>query len=146
MAAVRTARSVWTGDLNSGGGQVTAVTSGKFENLDVTLPTRAGEAAGNTSPEELLAASHAACYSMALSAGLTRANTPPTSLDVSASVTFDIVDGAPTVVSSELTVKGIVQGVSADEFANAAEFAKDNCPISRAMSNNVALSVDASLA
>lgn len=146
MAAVRTARSVWTGDLNSGGGQVTAVTSGKFENLDVTLPTRAGEAAGNTSPEELLAASHAACYSMALSAGLTRANTPPTSLDVSASVTFDIVDGAPTVVSSELTVKGIVQGVSADEFANAAEFAKDNCPISRAMSNNVALSVEASLA
>lgn len=146
MAAVRTARSVWTGDLNSGGGQVTAVTSGKFENLDVTLPTRAGEAAGNTSPEELLAASHAACYSMALSAGLTRANTPPTTLDVSASVTFDIVDGAPTVVSSELTVKGIVQGVSADEFAKAAEAAKDGCPISRAMVGNVALSVEASLA
>lgn len=146
MAAVRTARSVWTGGLNDGGGQVTAVTSGKFENLDVTLPTRAGEAAGNTSPEELLAASHAACYSMALSAGLTRAGTPPTTLDVSASVTFDIVDGAPTVVSSALTVKGIVQGVSAADFVAAAETAKDGCPISRAMAGNVALSVEASLA
>ena len=146
MAAVRTARSVWTGDLNSGGGKVTAATSGKFADLDVTLPTRAGEAAGNTSPEELLAASHASCYSMALSAGLTRAGTPPTTLDVSASVTFDIVDGAPTVVSSELTVKGTVAGVSADEFAAAAETAKDGCPISRAMVGNVALSVKASLA
>ena len=146
MAAVRTARSVWTGDLNSGGGQVTAVTSGKFENLDVTLPTRAGEAAGNTSPEELLAASHASCYSMALSAGLTTAGTPPTSLDVSASVTFDRVNGAPTVVSSALTVVGTVDGVDEATFVAAAEAAKDGCPISRAMVGNVALSVEASLA
>ncbi len=146
MAAVRTARSVWTGNLENGGGQVTAVTSGKFENLGVTVPTRFGEASGNTSPEELLAASHASCYSMALSAGLSRAGTPPTTLDVSASVTFDIVDGQPTVVSSALTVKGTVAGVSADEFAAAAENAKDGCPISRAMVGNVALSVEASLA
>ena len=146
MAAVRTARSVWTGDLNSGGGQVTAATSGKFTDLDVTLPTRSGEAAGNTSPEELLAASHASCYSMALSAGLTRAGTPPGSLDVSASVTFDMVNGAPTVVSSALTVQGSVEGISEEDFAAAAEAAKDGCPISRAMVGNVELSVSASLA
>ena len=146
MAAVRTARSVWTGNLENGGGQVTAVTSGKFENLGVTAPTRFGEASGNTSPEELLAASHASCYSMALSAGLSRAGTPPTSLEVSSSVTIDTVNGAPTVVSSALTVKGIVQGVSAADFVAAAESAKDNCPISRAMVGNVALSVEASLA
>ena len=89
MAAVRTARSVWTGSVTEGGGKVTAVTSGTFTDLDVTLPTRSGEEAqGNTSPEELIAAAHASCYSMALSAGLTRAGTPPDSLDVSASVTF----------------------------------------------------------
>ena len=146
MAAVRTARSVWTGDLNSGGGKVTATSSGKFEDLDVTFPTRSGEAAGNTSPEELLAASHASCFSMALAAGLTRAGKTPITLHASASVTFDFVDGAPTVVSSELTVAGKVEGVSADEFAAAAEAAKDGCPISRAMAGNVALSVEASLA
>ena len=90
MAEVRTARSVWTGSVTEGGGKVTAVTSGTFTDLDVTLPTRSGAAEGNTSPEELIAAAHASCYSMALSAGLTRAGTPPDSLDVSASVTFDM--------------------------------------------------------
>ncbi len=146
MAAVRTARSVWTGDLMNGGGQVSAVTSGMFTDLDVTLPTRSGEAGGNTSPEELIAAAHASCFSMALSAGLTRAGTPPGKLDVSASVTFDMVDGAPTVVSSALTVEGAVPGVSEEEFVKAAEGAKDGCPISRAMAGNVELSVSASLA
>jgi osmotically inducible protein OsmC len=134
MAAVRTARSVWTGSVTEGGGKVTAVTSGTFTDLDVTLPTRRDEEAqGNTSPEELIAAAHASCYSMALSAGLTRAGTPPDSLDVSASVTFDMVDGAPTVTTSVLSVSGSVPGVTADEFAAAAETAKAGCPISRAL-------------
>ena len=134
MAAVRTARSVWTGSVTEGGGKVTAVTSGTFTDLDVTLPTRSGEESqGNTSPEELIAAAHASCYSMALSAGLTRAGTPPDSLDVSASVTFDMVDGAPTVTTSVLSVSGSVPGVTADEFAEAAENAKNGCPISRAL-------------
>lgn len=134
MAAVRTARSVWTGSVTEGGGKVTAVTSGTFTDLDVTLPTRSGEEAqGNTSPEELIAAAHASCYSMALSAGLTRAGTPPDSLDVSASVTFDMVDGAPTVTTSVLSVSGSVPGINADQFAEAAETAKNGCPISRAL-------------
>ena len=83
---------------------------------------------------------------MALSAGLTRAGTPPGTLDVSASVTLDFVDGAPTVVSSELTVQGTVEGISEEDFVAAAEAAKDGCPISRAMVGNVELSVSASLA
>ena len=133
MAEVRTARSVWTGSVTEGGGKVTAVTSGTFTDLDVTLPTRSGAAEGNTSPEELIAAAHASCYSMALSAGLTRAGTPPDSLDVSASVTFDMVDGAPTVTTSVLSVSGSVPGIDAEQFAEAAETAKNGCPISRAL-------------
>ncbi len=134
MAAVRTARSVWTGSVTEGGGKVTAVTSGTFTDLDVTLPTRRDEdAQGNTSPEELIAAAHASCYSMALSNVLTQAGTPPDSLDVSASVTFDFVDGAPTVTTSVLSVSGNVPGTTADQFAEAAETAKNGCPISRAL-------------
>lgn len=134
MAAVRTARSVWTGSVTEGGGKVTAETSGAFTDLDVTLPTRSGEESqGNTSPEELIAAAHASCYSMALSAGLTRAGTPPDSLSVSSSVTFDMVDGAPTVTTSVLSVAGVVPGITADQFAEAAENAKNGCPISRAL-------------
>ena len=133
MAAVRTARSVWTGDIMSGGAKVSATTSGTFSDMDVTLPTRRDEAQGNTSPEELMAAAHASCYSMALSAGLSRAGTPPETLDVSASVTFDLVDGAPTVTTSVLSVTGKVPGVTQDEFAQAAEDAKNGCPVSRAL-------------
>ena len=77
MAAIRTANSTWEGDLTNGGGRVTAATSGTFADLAVTFPTRGGEPEGNTSPEELIAAAHASCYGMALSAGLTRAGTPP---------------------------------------------------------------------
>ena len=146
MAETRTANSVWEGDLTSGGGKVTAATSGAFSGMGVTQPTRFGGAEGNTSPEELIAAAHASCYSMALSAGLTRAGTPPGKLDVSASVTLDFVDGAPTVVSSELTVQGTVDGITEGDFVAAAEAAKDGCPISRAMVGNVELSVSASLA
>ncbi len=146
MATVRTANSTWEGDLMDGGGRVTAATSGTFSDLAVTFPTRGGEPEGNTSPEELIAAAHASCYGMALSAGLTRAGTPPGTLQVSADVTFDVVDGAPTVVSSALTVQGSVEGVSEEEFAAAAEAAKDGCPISRALVGNVELSVNASLA
>lgn len=146
MAETRTANSTWVGDLTSGGGKVTAATSGAFSEMAVTQPTRFGGAEGNTSPEELIAAAHASCYSMALSAGLTRAGTPPGTLEVSASVTLDFVDGAPTVVSSELTVQGSVDGISEEDFVAAAEAAKDGCPISRAMVGNVELSVSASLA
>jgi osmotically inducible protein OsmC len=146
MAETRTANSTWEGDLTSGGGLVSAATSGAFSDMAVTQPTRFGGSEGNTSPEELIAAAHASCYSMALSAGLTRAGTPPGKLEVSASVTLDFVDGAPTVVSSALTVEGTVDGISEEEFVAAAEAAKDGCPISRALAGVEVSLASASLA
>ena len=145
MAETRTANSTWEGDLTSGGGRVTGGT-GAFSDMAVTQPTRFGGSEGNTSPEELIAAAHASCYSMALSAGLTRAGTPPGKLEVSASVTLDFVDGAPTVVSSALTVEGTVDGISEEEFVAAAEAAKDGCPISRALAGVEVSLASASLA
>ena len=145
MAETRTANSTWEGDLTSGGGRVTGGT-GAFSDMAVTQPTRFGGSEGNTSPEELIAAAHASCYSMALSAGLTRAGTPPGKLEVSASVTLDFVDGAPTVVSSALTVEGTVNGISEEEFVAAAEAAKDGCPISRALAGVEVSLASASLA
>jgi len=100
---------------------------------------------GRTSPEELLASAHAACYSMAFSAGLGRNGTPPTELKVTATVTFDKVEAGWKVVSSALTVRGTVPGIDAATFTRLAEAAKDGCPISGALKGNVELSVEASL-
>ena len=100
---------------------------------------------GQTSPEELLAASHASCFSMALSAGLAKNGTPPEQLEVTATVTFDKVGDAWTVTKSELDLRGKVPGIDADKFNKLAQDAKDNCPISRALKGNVALSVNATL-
>ena len=98
-----------------------------------------------TSPEELVAAAHASCFSMALSGALGRAGTPPEKLDVSAEVTFDKVEAGWRVVSSHLVVRGRVPGMSEADFVAAADGAKDGCPISQALKGNVALSVDAAL-
>src|SRR3954464_14226095 len=114
----------------SGSGTIGSVTSGAFGPLDVSWPSRAEEPNGKTSPEELVAAAHASCFSMALSAGLGRAGTPPERLDVSAAVTFDKVGDGWKVVSSALTVRGKVPGMDAAAFAQAAEAAKEGCPIS----------------
>ncbi|HEY2202163.1 MAG TPA: OsmC family peroxiredoxin, partial [Solirubrobacteraceae bacterium] len=109
MAAVRQATVSWNGDLASGKGSVSGATSGAFNSLEVSWPRRSeADANGITSPEELLAASHASCYAMALSAGLGRGGTPPQSLDVSATVTFDRVGDGFKVVSSALEVRGKV--------------------------------------
>ena len=145
MAAVRRAEVTWEGDLAKGTGTVTNVTSGQFSNLPVSWAARTEQPGGKTSPEELLAAAHASCYAMALSAGLGRAGTPPQRLDVSAEVTFDRVDGGWRVTSSKLRVRGQVPGSNADQFRQAAEAAKDGCPISQALKGNVQLSVEASL-
>ncbi len=146
MAAVRNARVAWNGDLTSGSGAVSAVSSGAFAELPVSWAARTEEQAnGRTSPEELIAAAHASCFSMALSAGLGRAGTPPTRLDVECAVTFDRVEGAFKVVSSHLRVTGRVPGIDAAAFQAAAEAAKDGCPVSKALSGNVALSVQATL-
>ena len=146
MAAVRKARAVWNGDLAKGSGEVSAVSSGKFSALGISWGARTESPQGKTSPEELLAAAHASCFAMALSAGLAKAGTPPKKLDVTSTVTFDKVGEDWTVVSSELEVKGEVPGIDAAAFAKAAEGAKDGCPISRALKNNVKLSVRPTLA
>ena len=145
MAATREARAVWNGDLMSGTGTVSAGSSGKFSELPVSWSARTEAPGGKSSPEELLAAAHASCFSMALSAGLARAGTKPNRLEVRSRVTFDKVGDNWTVVSSELDVKGDVPGADAAKFAQAAEDAKENCPISRALKGNVRLSVKASL-
>lgn len=145
MAAVRVANATWTGDLMSGSGVVSASTSGAFTDLGVSWAARTEESNGKTSPEELIAAAHASCFCMALSAGLGRAGTPPERLEVSATVTFEPVEGGFKVASSALNVKGKVPGIDAEAFAKAAEGAKDGCPISGALKGNVELSVEATL-
>ena len=145
-SAERRAEAVWDGDLMTGAGTVSAATSGAFTSLGVSWASRTEGPEARTSPEELVAAAHASCYCMALSAGLGRAGTPPTRLEVSATVTFQQIEGGWKVASSALTVKGTVAGITSDEFAAAAEAAKDGCPISGALKGNVDLSVDATLA
>ena len=146
MAAIRTANAVWQGDLMSGSGVVSASTSGAFSELPVTWASRTESADGRTSPEELIAAAHASCFSMALSHGLGQAGTPPQRLEVSATVAFEPVEGGFKVASSRLTVRGTVSGIDAAGFSQAAEAAKDGCPISGAFKGNVELSVEATLA
>jgi osmotically inducible protein OsmC len=146
MAAVRRADAAWSGDLASGKGQVSGSTSGAFRQLEVSWPRRSEpDANGVTSPEEMLAAAHASCFAMALSAGLARGGTPPQSLNVSATVTFDKVGDNFSVVSSALDVRGRVPNLDDAGFQQAAEGAKDGCPISRALQGNVEMSVKASL-
>jgi lipoyl-dependent peroxiredoxin len=145
MAAIRRADVVWEGSLARGSGKVTAASSGAFTELPVSWASRTERADGKTSPEELVASAHASCFAMALSFGLGNAGSPPERLAVSATVTFDQVDGGWKVVSSALTVRGKVPGLDEAGFKEAAEGAKENCPISQALKGNVTLSVDASL-
>jgi osmotically inducible protein OsmC len=145
MAATRTATVTWTGTLAEGSGTVSAGTSDLFTDLPVSWASRTEDAAGRTSPEELLAAAHASCFSMALSGALTRAGTPPDHLHVSASVTFARVGDAWTVTSSVLDVVGVVDGLDDAAFDEAARGAGENCPVSRALAGNVEISVSAAL-
>ncbi len=146
MAAVRRATIVWEGDLVSGTGRASAATSGAFRDLAVSWSARTEASGGKTSPEELLAAAHASCFAMALSARLARAGTPPQKLEAGAAVTFDKVGDGWKVTRSELTLRGWVPGSDALKFREAAEAAKDDCPISQALKGNVQLSVHATLA
>ncbi|MGZ6272718.1 MAG: OsmC family peroxiredoxin [Candidatus Limnocylindrales bacterium] len=145
MAVVRRATVNWEGNLASGSGRLYAATSKAFEALPVTWASRTEQADGRTSPEELLAAAHASCYSMAFSSDLTKAGTPPERLEVAAEVTFDKVDGKWTVLASRLTVHGRVPEIDEDRFKAIAVQAKDGCPISRALAGSVELSVQATL-
>src|SRR5918912_4390986 len=146
MAAVRRADVTWRGDLVGGKGVVTTSSSGLFKQADVSWARRSeADANGITSPEELLAAAHAACFAMAFSAGLGRGGTPPESLNVSATVTFDRVGEGFKVVSSALEVRGRVPNIDQAKFQQAAEAARDGCPISQALKGNVDMSVKATL-
>lgn len=141
--ATKHAEVTWKGALEDGAGTIERVGSDAFSPLNVSWPARAGDEAGMTSPEELLAAAHASCFSMALSNVLNRAGTPPEELKVSADVTF--VPGTG-ITSSALDVTGNVPGISEGDFAKAAEDAKDNCPVSKALTGNVEIGVTARLA
>jgi osmotically inducible protein OsmC len=130
MATDRTAEVTWHGDLMSGSGRIDSVTSGAFGGLDVDWVARSEDAQSKTSPEELIAAAHAACFSMALSHGLGQAGHPADELKTSATVTFQPGEG---ITKISLQVTGKVPGTSDDDFRQAAEAAKDNCPVSKAL-------------
>jgi osmotically inducible protein OsmC len=130
--AERTAVTSWDGDLTHGNGTVTGA-SGGLGDLPVTWASRTQRSEGKTSPEELIAAAHSSCYSMALAHGLTEAGNPPDHLDVTAKVTLDEKDGAPTVTTSEITVTGTVPGIDQAAFEQAAGEAGKGCPVSRAL-------------
>ena len=141
MATTRTASTRWEGSLFEGAGQVTLTSSG-LGTYDVSWPARAEEPNGKTSPEELIAAAHSACFSMALSNGLAKAGTAPTSLETSADVEFTPGTG---ITGIKLTVRGTVDGMSEEDFVAAAEDAKANCPVSQALTGTT-ITLEASLA
>lgn len=145
MATTRQATATWSGDLPSGNGTVSAATTGVFRDLPTTWASRTGEAEGVTSPEELLAAAHASCYSMACSNVLAKAGTPPTRLSVEVSVSADKLEAGWTVTRSAIVVRATVPGATRESFAAAANEAKDGCPISRALKGNLEITVDATL-
>lgn len=129
MTTTRRASAIWDGNLLEGKGQVSLISSG-VGTFDVSWPARSQEPNGLTSPEELLGAAHAACFSMALSSGLAKAGTPPTQLRTSAEV--DFVPGTG-ITEIRLTVSGDVPNLDAAGFKAAAETAKVNCPVSQAL-------------
>ena len=143
-SAERTATTVWEGDLAHGNGNL-SLTSGATGDLPVTWASRTERSAGKTSPEELIAAAHASCFSMALSHALSQAGNPPERLSVAASVSIEPSEGGFAVTKSRLKVRGSVPGVDADAFQEAARGAAEGCPISGALSGNVDISVEAEL-
>ncbi|HXF95240.1 MAG TPA: OsmC family protein [Gemmatimonadales bacterium] len=136
------ASAVWEGKLKDGKGSFRAG-SGAF-NGPYTFATRF-EGAKGTNPEELIAAAHAACFSMALSAALEKAGTPATRVETRAACTIEIVEGAPKITRMELVVRGKVPGSDPAAFQRAAEGAKENCPVSKALKGNVEFTLDARL-
>jgi len=138
-----TAHVTWNGSLTDGAGTITSVGSGVLPPLPVSWSARIGEADGQTTPEELLAAAHASCFSMALSHGLAQAGNPPQSLNVDATVTFVPGTGISKIA---LRVVGEVPGIDEGAFVEAAEAAKDGCPVSKALASVPEISLEAALA
>lgn len=143
---VRNAQVTWSGDLLTGSGTIDYVSSGVFSRMPVSWAARTGPHNGKTSPEELLASAHAACFSMAFSARLAKNGTPPTKLLTKVEISFDNSSGGWKVARSLIKVVGDVPGIDLETFREIAADAKENCPISGALKGNVELVVDASLA
>ena len=142
MAIEKTARATWDGDLVNGSGHVTT-DSGSVD-ADMRWSARA-ESVEGASPEELIAAAHATCVSMALSAGLARAGTPPKRLESKAQTTFEQAGEGFAFTKVHLSIRGDVDGIDEESFRRAAEEAKDNCPVSKALGGNVEITLEASL-
>lgn len=143
MATERRAEVTWNGDLTSGSGTIDRVGTGAFGPLDVSWAARAEDAsAGKTSPEELIAAAHASCFSMALAGGLAKGGNVPERLSASATVTFVPGTGITKIV---LSVRGTVPGIDADGFRAAAEAAKAGCPVSQALAGVKEIALEAEL-
>jgi len=140
MPTTRRATTVWEGTLFEGAGKVTLDSSG-LGTYDVSWPSRAEQANGKTSPEELIAAAHSACFSMAFSNGLASNDTPATRLTVNADVEFTPGTG---ITGIKLTVRGDVPGLDNDKFVALAEDAKANCPVSQALTGTT-ITLDAAL-
>jgi osmotically inducible protein OsmC len=144
--AERRAETTWNGDLMSGSGSLTLGSSGVLKDTPVTWASRTESPDGRTSPEELLAAAHAACYAMAFSATLGRQRTPPERLHVTAVCALDRrPEGGFQVTSMTLTVEGRVPGLDQAGFEEAARTAEQGCPISNALRSNVRIDVQARL-
>ena len=141
MATTRTATTRWEGSLAEGQGQVTLDSSG-LGTYDVSWTARAEEPGGRTSPEELIAAAHSACFSMAFSQALDKAGHAPERLETKADVSFQPGEG---ITGVHITVRGTVPGLSSEDFVRAAEEAKDGCPVSKALAGTT-ITVDAALA
>jgi osmotically inducible protein OsmC len=145
MAVERTARAEWQGDLMSGSGKVSTET-GTVRDATIRWSSRAEQADEHTSPEELIAAAHASCVLMALANGLAKAGTPAQRLESEATATFDKAGEGFRMTTMRIAIRGHVDGLDEDGFREAAEDAKENCPVSQALKGNVELALDASLA
>jgi osmotically inducible protein OsmC len=143
MATDRRADVTWNGSLMEGSGTIRSTTSGALGEQPVSWAARSEDATGGkTSPEELIAAAHASCFSMALSHGLAQAGNPPEQLDTSATVTFQPGTGITKIA---LTVDGSVPGIDEAAFKEAADDAKRNCPVSNALASVPEITLDARL-
>jgi osmotically inducible protein OsmC len=140
--ADRTASVTWSGSLMEGAGTIDSVGSGAFGPLDVTWASRTEDSDDRTSPEELIAAAHASCYSMALSHALAQAGSPPERLETSATVTF--VPGTG-ITKSAIRVRGTVPGIDEAAFLEAAQGAVEGCPVSKALAAVPEITLDAAL-
>jgi lipoyl-dependent peroxiredoxin len=145
MAIERNAHATWEGDLRGGSGRFD-VGSGAIRGQEVTFASRFEESGGKTSPEELIAAAHATCFSMALAGGLAKDGHPPTRLETDAVATLEQTDDGFRITSVRLSVRGEVDGLGEEAFRAAAQTAKEGCPVSNALADSVEITLDAALA